>query len=77
MYNALIVAVPAFFLFAAIGLSQLEPRLPTFTPDELRETAGYHNRMNRTGTFTHPKFASALSFKVCEKRILYLPGRTT
>lgn len=77
MLNAILVSIPALVVLGVIGLSQLGPKLPTLSPNELKSTADYYNRMNRNGSKTHPRFASVVSFEVKEKRILYLKGRTT
>ena len=77
MFNAILVSLPALIVLALVGLFQLGPSPLRLNSNELATTVDYINRMSRRGTTTHPRFASVVNFQVREKRILYLPGRTT
>ena len=77
MLNAILVSLPVLTVLALVGLSQLGPSPLRLNSNELATTVDYINRTSRRGTTTHPRFASVVNFQVREKRILYLPGRTT
>jgi hypothetical protein len=63
MYNHMLI-IGLFIL--AVGLFLYwgqKPRLGSLNPEELKDSAEYHNRINRKGVFTPAKYAAVISFE--------------
>jgi hypothetical protein len=76
LLNVLVVAIPSIMMLVVVALASLPPRIKPLSPDELKDTAEYHNRLNRNGVFTHPRLAAVISIGTAqEKRVLSLKAR--
>lgn len=74
--NSLIVAVPLIVMVAVVILSNLPPRIKPLSPEEMRDTADWLNRLNRRGVERSPKFTPVTGIgRAKEKRVLLLPAR--
>jgi hypothetical protein len=63
MYNHLLaigIAMLMTGLFLAWGR---KPQLGSLSPEDLKDTAEYYNRMNRKGVFTPQKYAAVVSIE--------------
>jgi hypothetical protein len=67
MINSLILAGPLLAMLVVVVMLSLKPRLKPFSPEALRDTVDYHNRMNRRGVLNNPAHAAVTSFEVYEK----------
>ena len=76
MYNALILAIPLLVILTVFVLGSLPPRLESLSPEDMRDSAEYHTRMNRKGVYTQPHLTPVVEVGTAKlKQVFLLPPR--